>query len=353
MNSSTLTASRWMNDAELNGPQMQRWELAAPGVKNLALLDAPRPVPGPHEVLVKIRAVSLNYRDLLIWDGEMGGDQYPYLPGSDFAGEVVGLGPLVSRFSIGDQVIGADVEDWIDGRAPGLQTNTAAVHGHLAEFAAISEEMLVAAPETLGPAAASTLPTAGLTAWMAVVETGRVRAGQSWVVQGTGGVSLFALQFAAAHGAEVILTSSSDEKLAFGLSRGARLGVNYRTHPYWDREVMAFTKGRGADAVIEMAAGDNLATSVKALTIGGRILLVGLLGSDHVTTPVGPLFLRRATLNAIGVGPRRALEDMIRAIDSLKIEPVVAAVYDWKDLPAAVEHLRRGALGKVVVRVWP
>mgnify|MGYP001183588485 CR=1 FL=1 len=352
MKSSNLTTPKPAASAVVpESARMQRWELLAPGVQNLALRNAPKPVPGPHEVLVKIEAVSLNYRDLLMWEGQMGELAYPHVPGSDFAGQVVETGPLVSRFSVGEHVIGVDIEDWIDGAAPGLRTNTIAVSGRLAEFAVVSEEMIVAAPKTLSPEAASTLPTAGLTAWMAVVETGRVRAGQTWVVQGTGGVSLFALQFAAAHGANVILTSSSDEKLAFGLALGARAGVNYRTHPAWDRDVMAYTQGRGADAVIEMAAGENLATSVEALTIGGRILLVGLLDSDHISTPVGPLFLRRATINVIGVGPRRALEDMIRAVDVLRVQPVVAAAYDWNDLPAAVAHLRRGAVGKVVVRV--
>ncbi|WP_438039660.1 zinc-dependent alcohol dehydrogenase family protein [Sorangium sp. So ce128] len=335
----------------LQRPRMRRWELDAPGVRNLTLRDARRPEPGPREVLVRIQAVSLNYRDLLMWEGRMGELAHPYVPGSDFAGQVVELGPLATRFFIGDRVVGVDIEDWIDGAAPGLHTNTIAVSGRLAEFAAVSEDMLVAAPQTLGPEEASTLSTAGLTAWMAVVETGRVRAGQTWVVQGTGGVSLFALQFAAAHGAKVILTSSSDEKLAFGLGLGARAGINYRTRPHWDREVMAFTSGRGADAVIEMAAGENLATSVEALAYGGRILLVGLLDSDRISTPVGPLLLRRATINAIGVGPRRALEDMIRAIDGLGIRPVVAATYDLVDLPAAVAHLQGGAVGKVVVRV--
>ncbi|WP_096331301.1 zinc-dependent alcohol dehydrogenase family protein [Nannocystis exedens] len=330
---------------------MLRWELEAPGVRNLALREAARPEPGPGEVLVRVHAVSLNYRDLLIWEGRMGELAKPFIPGSDFSGEVVEVGPLVTRFGVGDRVIGLDVEDWVDGAAPGLRTNTVAVSGRLAEFAVVREDMLVAAPLTLGWGEASTLPTAGLTAWMAVVEIGGVRAGQTWVVQGTGGVSLFAVQFAAAHGAKVILTSSSDEKLARGLELGASAGVNYRTHPDWDRQVMALTKGRGADAVIEMAAGENLATSVEALTYGGRILLVGLLGSDRVTTPVGPLLLRRATLSAIGVGPRRALEDMIRAIDSLGIRPVVAAAYDFADLPAAVAHLQTGAVGKVVVQV--
>lgn len=352
MTSTALTTPMYSENAQVRlEPPMRRWELAAPGVRNLALRDVPRPRPGLREVLVRIQAVSLNYRDILMWEGRMGELTHPFVPGSDFAGEVVELGPFATRFSVGERVIGVDIEDWIDGAAPGRHTNTIAVSGRLSEFAVVSEDMLVAAPQTLSPEEASTLPTAGLTAWMAVVETGRVRAGQTWVVQGTGGVSLFALQFAAAHGATVVLTSSSDEKLAFGSTLGARAGINYRTHPHWDRVVMALTRGRGADAVIEMAAGENLATSVEALTYGGTILLVGLLDSDRVSAPVGPLLLRRATIHAIGVGPRRALEDMIRAIDSLEIRPVVAATYDFADLPAAINHLQTGAFGKVVVRV--
>lgn len=350
MTGSTLTAQRRSVPAP-RSPRMRRWEIKAPGLHNLALRETVRPQPGLHEVLVRIQAVSLNYRDLLILDGRTGELDRLFVPGSDFAGEVVEVGPYVTRFSKGDRVVGVDVEDWIDGAAPGPHTNTVAVSGRLAEFAVVREDMLVAAPRTLSPEQASTLPTAALTAWMAVVETGRIRAGETWVVQGTGGVSLFALQFAVAHGARVILTSSSDAKLALGRELGASAGVNYRTHPDWNQQVLALTNGRGADAVLEMAAGDNLTRTVEALTYGGRILLVGLLDSDRVSTPVGPLFLRRANIAAIGVGPRRALEDMIRAVDSLGMRPVVAASYDFADLPTALEHLRAGAVGKVVVRV--
>ncbi len=178
-------------------------------------------------------------------------------PGATSPGRSWSLTPA-TRFSIGDRVVGVDIEDWIDGAAPAFDI-TIAVSGRPAEFAVVSEDMLVAAPQTLGSRGGEHARLVGLTAWMAVVETGRVRAGQTWVVQGTGGVSLFALQFAAAHGAKkVILTSSSDEKLAFGLGLGARAGINYRTCPrHWDREVSGVRRRRGADAVIEMAAGEK------------------------------------------------------------------------------------------------
>jgi NADPH:quinone reductase-like Zn-dependent oxidoreductase len=332
--------------------QMKRWELSAPGMANLHLEQADRPVPGLGEVLVKVGAVSLNYRDGAIVDGTMAGlSKGVMIPGSEIAGEIVALGPGVTRFSVGDRVITNDIVAWVDGPRPPENTNFAAIMGRLSEYAVVPAEMLSASPKTLDAIGASTLPVAALTSWFAVVELGLVRAGQTIVVQGTGGVSLFALQFAVAHGARVIVTSSSDEKISRVLALGASDGINRAEHPEWQRVVLKLTDGRGADHILEMAGGDNLARSVEAVGLGGRISIIGLLEDRELRAPIMPILTRRVTLAGIGVGHRRALEDMVRAVDRLQIKPVIDAVYSFHEAPQAFAHLKRGPFGKIVIRI--
>ncbi|MBZ5707723.1 zinc-dependent alcohol dehydrogenase family protein [Nannocystis pusilla] len=331
-------------------PRMKQWELRTPGLDALRLVQAERPVPGPGEVLVRTRAVALNYRDGALIDGAMGAAwDGAMVPGSDMAGEVVALGQDVRRFAVGDRVITVDNVGWIDGPIPPADVNSKPVLGRLAEYVAVPAAQLVAAPLSLDAAAASTLPVAGLTAWFAVVELGAVRAGQTLVVQGTGGVSLFALQFAVAHGARVIVTSSSDDKLERALALGASDGINRVRQPEWQDRVLELTGGRGAEHILEMAGGDNIARSLEAVSLGGRVSIIGLLDEWVLRIPTMPLLFKRATLAAIAVGHRRALEDMVRAIDHLRIKPVIDRVYDFRAAPEAFAHLRRGPFGKVVI----
>lgn len=331
---------------------MKRWELRAPGVDALRLIEVVRPTPGHGEVLVRTQAVSLNYRDGAIVDAAMAASWGDVLvPGSDMAGDVVALGEGVTRFDVGDPVITSDNVGWIDGLIPPAHANSVPVLGRLAEYVVVPSAQLVDAPKSLNAVASSTLPVAGLTAWYSVVELGAVRAGQTLVVQGTGGVSLFALQFAVAHGARVIVTSSSEEKLKAAMALGASDGINRLIEPEWQNRVLELTGGRGAEHILEMGGGDNLARSLEAVSLGGRISIIGLLGDVELHAPTQLLLFKRASLAGIAVGHRRALEDMVRAIDYLHLEPIVDHVYDFRNAPEAFAHLRRGPFGKVVIKV--
>nr|WP_154357978.1 NAD(P)-dependent alcohol dehydrogenase [Duganella aquatilis] len=323
------------------------------GLDQLVLRGQPLLTPQSGEILVQTEAVSLNYRDAEIADRGMGyALTFPHVPGSDLAGKVVAVGSGVSRFAVGDRVLSAFMPGWVDGtplswaQAP---SRGAPLPGMLTQYVAGDAEGFVHAPASLSAAEASTLPVAALTAWMALVEQGQLHAGQTVVVQGTGGVSLFAIQLAVAHGARVIVISGDDDKLARVAALGARDGINRHRTPAWHEQVLALTGGRGAEHILEMAGGDNVARSLKAVAQGGRISFIGLLEADSFTLPVMPLLGSRAVIAGIAVGPRRALEDLVRAVDLLGLRPVIDAVYPFSEAPAAFSHVQRGAFGKVVI----
>jgi NADPH:quinone reductase-like Zn-dependent oxidoreductase len=336
--------------------QMKQWQLERLGRDHLRFADAQKPAPGPHEVLVRVGAVSLNYRDKLVIDSGFGIDlKLPFVPLSDMAGTVEAVGSEVSRFRVGARVVSTYVVGWIDGIGPEKPSAYVPALGGIlpgvaAEYRVLHEDWLVAAPRSLSDVEASTLPIAALTAWFALIENGGLRAGQTVVVQGTGGVALFAVQFAAAHGARVIVTSSTDEKLAKVKKLGASHGINRRTTPRWSETVLDLTNGRGANHVLDVAGGD-LTESITALTAGGRIAMIGLLESNQLTAPAVPIFTRRAILQGLFVGHRRALEDMTRAIDALELKPVIDSEHSFAELPAALKRLDAGPFGKIVLRV--
>jgi NADPH:quinone reductase-like Zn-dependent oxidoreductase len=334
---------------------MKRWEIPSLGLDKLAMHDVPRPVPKAGEVIVAVDAVSLNYRDAEVADNGMGNSlSFPFTPASDMAGRVVAVGDGVTRFTVGERVISAYIPGWVDGvplswaEAP---TQGGPIPGMLAQYVAAPAEWFVRAPRTLSAVEASTLSVAALTAWMALVELGNLHAGQTVVVQGTGGVSLFAVQLAAAHGARVIVTSGSDEKIARAIALGAHHGINRNTTPEWQHAVLELTGGRGADHILEMTGGDNVERSLQAVVQGGRISVIGLLDSDRLSLPILGLLASRASIVGIAVGPRRALEDLVRTIDLLGIKPVIDATYAFSQAPEAFAHLRRGAFGKIVVQI--
>jgi NADPH:quinone reductase-like Zn-dependent oxidoreductase len=336
-------------------PTMIRWELASLGLKTLQMHSAPMPVPKPGEVLIEVSAVSLNYRDGEVAENGMGvALTFPFTPASDMAGRVVALGDGVKRFNVGDAVVSTCIAGWIDGaplswaEAPTLG---GPLPGMLSEYVVLFADWCVKAPISLTAVEACTLPVAALTPWMALVELGHLHAGQTVVVQGTGGVSLFAIQLAAANGADVIVTSSSDDKIEHTISLGAKHGINRHKVPDWQTSVRSLTGGRGADHILEMAGGNNVRQSLEAVASGGRISVIGLLQSNEFCLPILPLLGSRASIVGISVGPRRALEDLIQAIDQHQIKPVIDAIYSFMKVPDAFEHLRRGAFGKIVIQV--
>lgn len=336
---------------------MKRWSLDKTGRQNLKLIHPEIPQPGPNEVLVRVQAVSLNFRDNAIIEGGMGNDMtLPLTPGSDMAGVVETVGAGTTRFSAGDRVISSFNAEWIDGRLinnaknPEYNSLGYVLQGVMAEYVVMNEEWLVRAPPTLTDAEASTLVCAGLTAWVALVERGGLRAGESVLVQGTGGVSLFALQIAKAMGAQVFITSSSDEKLEDAKMLGADHGIS-RKKEDWVEAVYRLTNARGIDHVIDTVGGRNVADSVRAVASHGRISLIGMMDTHDVSASGALFLLKSPTVQGIGVGHRRALEDFVRAVDEIKLKPVIDKTYSFDKLPEALDYLKQGAFGKVVINV--
>ena len=325
----------------------------AGGPDSLKLEDLPEPKAGPGQVLVRVRATSLNYRDLLVIKGLYSKNlPLPLVPLSDGAGEVVEVGPGVARFKAGDRVAGCFFAAWDDGPLTDAASKSArggAVDGMLAEFVASPEGGLVKVPDHLTFEEAATLPCAALTAWHALMEGGGLKAGQSVLTQGTGGVSLFALQFAKLAGARVIATSSSDAKLARVRELGASDGINYKTTADWDVAVRNLTDGLGVDHVVEVGGAGTLPRSIKAVRIGGHIALIGVLTGGEIDPR--PLLMRNIRLQGIYVGSRAMFEAMNRAIALHKLRPVVDEVFPFEEAIAAYKHLEGGShFGKIVIK---
>ncbi|AIV27653.1 NAD(P)-dependent alcohol dehydrogenase [Enterobacter cloacae] len=334
---------------------MQRWSMNALGRENLKLTQEPVPKPGPGEVRVRVNAVALNYRDKMVIEGMMPIPlSFPFTPASDMAGVVDSIGEGVTRFQPGARVISTFFPEWIDGRPQAdarhlpYKTSGGYFPGMLAEYAIVNENGLVAAPENLDDVEASTLPCAGLTAWFALVERGNLRAGQSVLVQGTGGVAIFALQIAKALGAEVYVTSGSDEKLARAKKLGADRGIN-RLKGDWAEALLTLTQDRGIDHIIETVGGENLQHSLRAVAVHGRISVIGVLAGSEIMLSAGELLLKSPVIQGIGVGHRRALEEFVRAVEVTGLKPVIEQRYRFDQLEQALEHLDRGAFGKIVL----
>ena len=336
---------------------MKAWQITQPsGPSGLRQTDLPTSQPGPYEVLVRMRAVSLNYRDLGATLQERPGNlPLPFTICSDGAGEVIAVGEGVKQWKAGDRVMPTFFQDWPAGGMTHNVMKTArggALPGVLAEEVVIKEHGLVRMPEGWSFEEAATLPCAALTAWHALVGHGKLKAGDTVLTLGTGGVSIFALQFAKLHGARVIITSSSDEKLARAKQLGADDLINYKSKPAWEREVFQLTQKRGADHVIELGGAGTLQKSLDAVRYGGRISLIGVLtGFEGMVNP-WPVIARSVTLQGIYVGSRELFEDMTRALSQSSIKPVIDRVFEFNDAPAAFEHMASGShFGKIVIRV--
>ncbi|HEY0106054.1 MAG TPA: NAD(P)-dependent alcohol dehydrogenase [Rhizomicrobium sp.] len=338
---------------------MKAYEVV-PGTKDISglrLVDRPDPRPGPRQVLVRIRAASLNFRDLAVVMGVYPGPPAagPVIPLSDGAGEVTAVGEGVTRFKPGARVAPTFFQGWIEGKPrPSRALGAAPVDGVLAEQLVLHEDDLVALPDWMSFEEGGSLACAAVTAWHGLMVAGSpIRPGESVLVLGTGGVSMFALQFARAAGCRVIATSSSDEKLERAGAHGATDLINYNTRPDWDKEVMRITGGKGVDCVIEVGGSGTLARSMASVGYGGKVSLIGVLTNAQGgnTNPHGLMF-RGASLHGIFVGNRVMFEDMLAAMTVSKIHPIVDKVYDFADAASAYMHqMEAKHFGKVVIRV--
>jgi NADPH:quinone reductase-like Zn-dependent oxidoreductase len=324
------------------------------GFDAIALVDRPAPALGPTDVRVRVRAVSLNYRDLGIARGAAK-RKAPVIPASDGAGEVIEVGAAVTRHKVGDRVAGAFFPRWIDG-AMSEQAHAAAlggsVDGMLAEEVVLPETAWVKLPARLSFEAAATLPCAGVTAYHALFEATRLRPGDTVLVQGTGGVSIFGLQLARAAGARVIVTSSSAAKRERALAMGADHVIDYKAEPKWGDAARAWTGGRGVDVVIEVGGPGTFDQSVAALRYGGTMSLLGVLTGIKGEIQTYGIFHKGLRVAGIYVGSVAMFEGLIRALEVRQIEPVIDRTFGFSEARAAYEHLASGQhFGKVVIRV--
>ena len=333
---------------------MRAYRLQAAGIDGLAEVELPMPKPGPRQVLVKVAACSLNFRDLAIALGTYRMPTKPNLvPLSDGAGEVVEVGTGVTRVKAGDRVAGCFFQRWFGG-PPAADTHASALggglDGMLTQYVVLEQDGVVALPAHLSFEEAATLPCAAVTAWHALAEHARIVAGQTVLVQGTGGVSIFALQLARLMGAQVIVTSSSEQKLARAKALGAAHGVNYKATPEWDKAVVELTGG-GVDHVVEVGGPGTLARSLRAIRVGGKITMIGVLSGAAEINPM-LIFSRRANVQGISVGSTQMFEAMNRAIAASGLKPIIDKVFTFGEAPAAYRHLQSAQhFGKVVIRV--
>jgi NADPH:quinone reductase-like Zn-dependent oxidoreductase len=336
---------------------MRAYQLPKGGAGIDALTEAERsdPKPAYRQVLVKVKACSLNFRDLAIARGSY---RMPVrdniTPLSDGAGEVIEIGSGVSRVKVGDRVAGNFFQRWPGGE-PAADVHKSAlgggIDGMLADYAVLEEDGVVKLPAHLSFEEGATLPCAAVTVWHAMMEHAKLKAGDTILLQGTGGVSIFGLQFARAMGIRAIITSSSDEKLGRAKALGAAFGINYKTTPEWEKAAMEFT-GSGVDQVVEVGGAATLTRSFGAIRAGGSITLIGGLSGGASELNPGLIFSRRANVRGISVGSTQMFEAMNRAVEVNAIKPVIDKVFAFADAPEAYRHMALGAhFGKIVISV--
>ncbi len=324
-------------------------------IDGLQEVERPSPPPGPGQVKVRVRAVSLNYRDLnTVRHAAARKMRLPLIPCSDGAGEVAEVGDGVTRVREGDRVAAIFTQAWLNGPVRPEYEPTAlggGMDGMLAEYVTLSEQGLVHLPSHLSFEEGSTLPCAAVTAWNGMFVADRIQAGDTILVQGTGGVSIFGLQFGVMTGARVIVTSKSDAKLARAAELGATHTINYESEPEWDRRARELTGGRGVDHVVEVGGAGTLERSFRAARIGGAISLIGILSGAHKVDPM-PVLSRRLRLLGITVGSREMFEAMNRAIEVNELRPVIDRVYPFEQAGDALRYMESAAhFGKIVIAV--
>jgi NADPH:quinone reductase-like Zn-dependent oxidoreductase len=336
-----------------SGNTMRAIDVGGIGLETLRLAERPVPEPGPGEILIRVKAATLNYRDLAIVQGSYKpGHPRPYVPCSDASGEVAALGPGVTRFKVGDRVVPTYTQGWIDGRPTAEQraerTLGVPLTGVLQDFVAVPAEDTVTAPEHLSDVEAATLPIAGLTAW-STLQDGGVKPGDWVLVEGTGGVALFALQFAKLAGARVLALSSSEEKLKRVRDLGADATINYREVPEWGPSAKEAMDGRGADIVVE-TTGSALPQALTAAAYGGYVGVIGFVGGFEASVDVRQLIMPMARVHGIAVGSRTGFEAMNRAVAEHGLKPVVDQVFPLEDAAEAFALMERGGhFGKIAI----
>lgn len=330
-------------------------EKGSTSLESLKMVERDEPKPGSNQVLVRVRAASLNYRDQAVITGRYFGGvvQRDTIPLSDGAGEVVDVGPGVTRFKAGDRVAGTFFQVWVDGRPkPGVDALGSPLDGVLAEYVVLHEDGLVALPSHLSLEEGAALPCAGVTAWNALMFSGRIKPGDTVLTLGTGGVSIFGLQFAKMNGARVIITSSSDAKLDRARALGADDLINYVKTPDWEKEVMKVTEGKGVDNVIEVGGVGTLAKSFLSLGFGGQVSLIGVLAGPEGDTNPHSIMLKGGKLQGIFVGSRAMFEDMNRAMAVNGMKPVIDKVFPFEEAAAAYKYQwEKKHFGKIVISV--
>ena len=334
---------------------MRAYEIVSDGgVEALALNSRPTPQPGPGEILVRMRASAINYRDLsTILDPAARGIPYPRIPNSDGAGEVVEVGAGVTRFAAGDRVAGCFFQNWSDGRISTTAMASALggpVDGVLAEEVVFSAQGAVHLPPQLSFEEGATLPCAGLTAWNCLIEQGGLTAGKTALFLGTGGVSIFGLQIAKMIGARAIITSSSDAKLARAASLGADEMINYRQTPDWQARVLELTAGVGVDVTVETGGGGTLEKTIEATRVGGTVSLIGVLTAGAINP--SNVMRKSIRLQGVYVGNRRMFEEMNAALSLNQVTPVIDQLFAFDDARSAYQVMREAShFGKLVVTI--
>jgi NADPH:quinone reductase-like Zn-dependent oxidoreductase len=335
---------------------MRVWQISSFGIDSLEFVELPTPSPEAGEVLIKVRAISFNYRDLLVVKGIYNPKlKLPRIPVSDGAGEVVSVGEGVTAWKAGDRVAAIFMQNWLDGPPTAAKSRGALggdIDGMLAEYVVLKETGLVKIPEHLSFQEAATLPCAAVTAWNAL-SVGDIKPGATVLIQGTGGVAIFALQLARLRGARVLGISSSFEKLERAYSLGLDAGLQYKENPEWDRWALDETGGQGVDLVVEVGGLATLPRSLRALRIGGAIAQVGVLSgaNDPATFPINTILHKQVHLRGIYVGSRKDFEDLNRAITLAVLRPV-GENFHWSQAGEALARMEEGShFGKLVLTV--
>jgi NADPH:quinone reductase-like Zn-dependent oxidoreductase len=335
---------------------MKVWQISSFGVDNLEPFKAPISAPGNGQVAIKVHAASLNYRDLMMVKGFYNPKMaLPRIPCSDGAGEIIEVGAGVTDFKPGDRVAGIFMQRWLDGPPTAAKQEEALggdVDGMLAEYVVLDATGVVHLPDHLSYEEGATLPCAGVTAWNAVVTAAHTKPGDTVVIQGTGGVSIFALQFAKMLGARVLGTSGSNEKLERAKTLGLDAGTNYRENPDWADWVLPQTGGEGADLIVEVGGAGTFAQSLKAIRVGGTIAQIGVLSQSSEPLQIAPILRKQVRVQGIFVGSRAHFQEMNRAISLNGMKPVIDCVFPFADARAAFQRMESAShCGKIVIRM--